>query len=262
MQERSSFSQVTVSRVERGEQRLAAAQVQEWLDVLDARGQVRERVAALNEAAHNETRAWSELLDDAIVELQGVAQGRETTSRLVRNCQLTIVPGLLQTAEYARLLIPQMDPARAIDHAAAVARRVERQQILYREGGRFEFLIAEQALLWSPGVDVMPAQLDRLLSLATLATVDVRILPMRRSAVPTWHSFTYFEPADQGADAYVTTELLHGDQVVVEPAAVQAYDEQWKLLWAEATTGDASTALIEGARNSGVRSAHRTASSA
>lgn len=241
------LSQAAVSRAERGEALLSRAQVAEWLRVTGADDDARDRVLALTEAVHNETRTWADLLVGDVVHLQDEAQQRESGASLIRNCLLTMVPGLLQTAEYARLLIPQADPAQRIDHAAALAKRLERQQVLYQEGRRFEFLIAEHALRWSPGPGVMIAQLDRLVSLATLATTELAILPLDRAGALGWHDFVLRQPAD-GGPPYVTTELIHGAQTITDPAAVALYGAVWEQLWEAAAVGDDAVALIRGLR--------------
>lgn len=222
---------MTISRVERGEQLLSRDQADVWVRRLSSEPDVHSRLLALLFAVHAESLSWPEVDDGG--HLQHVAQGREVDASLVRNCQLNIVPGLLQTAEYARVVIPQMDPARSISHAASVAARIERQQVLYEEGRRFEFLIGEQALRWSPGPGVMAGQLDRLASVATLRSVELRVLPIDRERTPAWHSFVVFTPAD-GAEPYVTTELVHGGQELHLPEFVAMYDGLWKALWAAA----------------------------
>ena len=57
-----------------------------------------------------------------------------------------MVPGLLQTAEYTRHVLAITDIHGWGDHAAAVAARMERQQILYKSARRFEFLLTEAAV--------------------------------------------------------------------------------------------------------------------
>lgn len=237
-------SQAAVSRYERGEGGLPPARqvVTRWLELCDSPEETRDRVLALTEAAHNEARPWPDMLGDA-GHLQGIAQDREASARLIRVCQMTMVPGLLQTAEYARQLMPQADPFNKFDHAAAVAARMDRQRLLYEEGRRFEFLIAEHVLSWSPGPGVMPAQLDRLASIATLSTVDLAILPAKRERTLEWHSFDLLEPAD-GSAAYVTTELVHGEHLVSDPEHVTPYTTLWDQLWGASMVGGSAIDLI------------------
>ncbi len=86
-------------------------------------------------------------------------------ARLIRNFQPTVIPGLLQTAEYTRSVLAL---GKTTDRAAALAARLERQQVLHEPGRRFEFVISEQVLRWAPGPLAQAGQIDRLLSLMTL----------------------------------------------------------------------------------------------
>jgi transcriptional regulator with XRE-family HTH domain len=249
MRDRLPTSQAAVSRYERGEGGLPPTRhlVTRWLEICEVSDEAtRDRVLALVEAAHNESRSWLEMLGDG-THLQGIAQDREAAARLVRVCQMTMVPGLLQTAEYARQLMPQVDPFNKFDHAAAVAARMDRQRILYEEGRRFEFLIAEHALRWSPGPGVMPAQLDRLVSMATLSAVEVAILPTRREGALEWHNFDLLELAD-GSASFVTAELVHGGQLISDPELVAPYVSLWDRLRRASAVGDEARAVIERVR--------------
>jgi transcriptional regulator with XRE-family HTH domain len=229
--------QVGASRIERGLQLPSRGQVEAWALACQASDDVTRRAVALLEAAHGETRPWPDL-GARVGGLQAVASAREEDASLVRDCALTWLPGLVQTAEYTRLLIPQVDVAGSIDHAAAVAARMERQQILYRGGREFRFLVGEEALRWSPGAaSVMVGQRAQLATVATLSNVEVRVLTLSRAGVPAWHNFTLFDPAD-GGDPFVTTELLHGGQEVHGAEAVALYDDLWSRLWEAALHGE------------------------
>lgn len=236
-------SQASIVRVERGVALLSREATQSWLLACGVAETVRDRVLVLAEAAHSETWSWAEPLGGEVTHLQGVARDRERSARTVRNYQAMWIPGLLQTAGYAQALLPQVDPTGRMDHAAAVAARLERQQALYEPGRRFEFLIEENALRWMPGPKVRAGQMDRLLTVATLETVEIGVLRIDRVGAAGWHSFTLFEPEE--GPPYVTTELLHGGQVVVDPADVSLYQELWDQLSAAAVTGDAAVSAIK-----------------
>lgn len=243
-----SLGQVAISRIERGERLPTRAQVQAWLTHTAAAQEVAARVVALAEAAHGATTPWPEL--DTGPHLQNVAAGRVERSVLVRHWATDFLPGLLQTAEYARQLFPLVDPFGSIDPVASTAARVERQQVLFAGGRRFEFVIAEHLLSWAPGPGVLPAQLDRIASLATLESVEVRVLPSARTATPGWHSFVLFTPADPDEDGevFVTTELLHGGQELHDPGVVTVYERLWDQLWKAASDGDDAMTLLRRAR--------------
>jgi transcriptional regulator with XRE-family HTH domain len=237
-------SQAAVSRMEHGETLLTREQLQTWLRLCGVADdhEVRDRVYAWAEAAHSETRPWRDMVPANTPHLQGVAAERERSATLIRNHQLTWLPGLLQTADYARLIVEQTDPDSELNTAAALAARLQRQQILFEKGRRFEFLIGEGALLWSPEAGVMDAQRDRLLSLATLPNVEIAVLPALRTGTPAWHSFILFQ-TDDGSQ-FVTTELVFGGQEISDPDAVRRCAALWDRLWGAATHGDDATELI------------------
>jgi transcriptional regulator with XRE-family HTH domain len=234
-------SQPSLSRHENGRQIPSVAMVDAWTRITGAKAADRDRVLVIAEAVHMETRPWRDVDDGP--HLQGVAARREEESRRIRDCSLTWIPGLCQTAAYARSLIPQVDPESTIDHAAGVAARMERQQILYREGRAFEFLISEHALRWQPGLGVMVGQRAHLTMLASLADVDLRVLRADRVGAPEWISFVIYDPAN-GDDPFVATELPHGGQDPSDAKVVAVYEQIWNDLWAAATVGDEAVALI------------------
>ncbi len=229
------------SRVESGQKLLPAADLLEWLDATAADEVARTRLLSLSQAAHAEIRPWPEV--DSAGHLQGVASAREQGARLVRNCAVSWLPGLCQTARYAQLLIPQVDPYGSIDHVAAVGSRMERQRILFQRGRRFEFLLSEHAITWSPGPGVMPAQRARLVEVADLPDVEVRVLPSRRDGSPDWGNFVLYTP-DGDAPVFVATEHLLGGGDNADPRAVTLFESLWSRLWAAAAHGDDAVELI------------------
>jgi transcriptional regulator with XRE-family HTH domain len=240
------ISQPHVSRYELGIVVPDRALLRTWLSVAEVDRESRDEMTALTEAAHNETRPWLDMLGSDS-HLQTEARIRDEEARLIRVCQLEWIPGLLQTAEYARLQLPQVDPTDRMDYPAAVAARMERQQVLYGTGRILEFLIAETALLWQPGPGVMLEQLDKLLSAATLAAVDLRVLPSRRAGAASWTSFEYREAKEDGR-ATITTEWLHGGGEFSDPEQVLLYRLLWTRLWEASAAGKDAVELIRDIR--------------
>ncbi|SRR6266704_301787 len=240
-------NQGKVWRVESGTQLPSVPLVKAWLTAcgMSEISPEWQRIVDLAEAAHGETRPWGDLLV-GVSHLQGVARQREIEAGRVRNFQPTVVPGLLQTPEYAARIIPLADVTGGTDHAATLAARLERQQILYEEGHAFEFLLVEAALRWSVAIgDVAPAQLDRIVSLSRLPSVTVGVVPSGGDAVVPWHNFVIWESADD--EPYVTTELFHGEQRIADTAPVQLYRALWERMWDSAATADDARELIRSA---------------
>ena len=161
----------------------------------------------------------------------------------MQNFQPTVLPGLLQTADYARHVIQLADITASMDHGAALAARIDRQSVLREPGRQFQFLIAQRLLRWEPALGVLAPQLAQLAAVAELENVELAVLPdMYAGALP-WHNFVLRHPAD-GSPTYVATELLHGAQMITDLESVGIYQELWKRLWDAAAIGDAARQLI------------------
>lgn len=238
MSRRAKISQPKVSRIDRGQALPSKPEAEKWLDECRADDATRERVLALLEAALGETRPWRDLLEGKD-HLQGEVAQRNGEARLVRNFQPTVIPGLLQTAEYARAILSMG----RTDVPSALQKRLENQQILHDEGRRFEFVLAEHVLHWAPGRRALAGQMDRLASLATLGTVEIAILPEEAIGVVPWHNFVIREPAD-GSPTYVTTELIHGPQNIQDEESVAIYTAVWDRLWKAGAVGDEAVEII------------------
>lgn len=226
-----------VQRIERS-QRPTLKQVEEWLTACDVDELTRGRVLLLAEAARSEGRPWDEAFDGRS-HLQDTALDDERDARLVRNFQPTIVPGLLQTAEYARSVFAL---GRTVDVPAAVAKRLDRQRLLHEPGRMFEFVVTESALRYAPGSRALAGQTQHVASLATLETVAVVVVPAESLPLIPWHAFVLIYPAD-GAP-FVKLELFHGPQQITDPGAVATYVEAWERLWAAGVHGDEARELL------------------
>jgi hypothetical protein len=148
-----------------------------------------------------------------------------------------MIPGLLQVADYARRVMAQGNPSSQADLAEAVAQRVQRQTILYDQSKTLEFILTENALRWRPGPpELMAAQLDRLVSVASLPNVSIGVLMLDQEAPDAYlHPFVIFELE---TDTLVTVETLSAELQVNEPHEVAVYRrtlERYRdaALWAD-----------------------------
>lgn len=240
------LSQSMVARVERAERLLSRPAADKWLRTTKARPDVRDRVLALLEAAHTETGTWAELLASQR-HLQDQSRDRNAGARLMQDFSPTVLPGLLQTADYARRIIALADVSGTIDRGAALAARIERQGVLHEPGERrFEFLTTERLLHWQPAPGVLAPQLAHLVAAAQLDTVSLAVLPDDYAGALPWHNFVVRHPAD-GSPAYVATELLHGAQTIEDPESVALYERLWAQMWDAAATGPDALDLIRSA---------------
>ena len=240
------ISQSKVSRIESGAALPTVPEVKGWTNGTAASALDSEMLQMLADAAYMEIRPW----DDA---LRGQAHLQDSIRELEsgRGIELTyepsIVPGLLQTAEYARRLFTMFRPQLA-EHEipAAVKGRVGRQDGLFDPARRFEFLITEAALRLRLGpASVTAAQLDRIATLGTLENVGIGLIPasaLARTYVP--HGFVIFESTDGQPDALVLAETVHANLTMSAAGHVELYRQHWALLSETAVFGAEARDLL------------------
>ncbi|RZQ64394.1 helix-turn-helix domain-containing protein [Amycolatopsis suaedae] len=230
---RVGISQSTVSRIESGRLLPPMPVVTAWVEQADATEEIGQRLRTLTEAAHTEVTRFSTALRER-PHLQDDIRRLEAAARVVRVFQPSVLPGLLQTAEYARRVFSLFQlPYSEQDLVSAVAARMDRQLALYGTEQRFEFLVTEAALRWRPGPpSLLAAQLSRVLSVATLANVSFGVIPQDAEARTFLsHGFVIYEPGEEADDApVVAVETVHANITVHAPEDVTLYRDRWSLL--------------------------------
>jgi transcriptional regulator with XRE-family HTH domain len=253
---RLGISQSKVSRIESGATMPSLPEVRAWARAVSATEDTARRLVAITEEAFTQVQAWRSALRDR-PHLQGETLRREGRARRSQTFQPSVVPGLLQTAEYARRVFTLFGevPYGSEELAAAVAGRLDRQLALYEDGRQFDFLITESALRWRPGPPrLLLAQLDRIASLSTLENVRIGLIPSDVTAVTyTSHGFVIFDGgsddaasgADEDApDPSVTVDVIHAVLHVSGPDDVELYRRRWQLLSEMALFGDQARAFL------------------
>ena len=166
----------------------------------------------------------------------------EAAATTTLNFENALVPGLLQTAEYARAMLSERleDLAGVDDVDEAVAARMQRQQVLYRTGKRFHFVVTEAVLRYRLSVpEVMAGQLDRLVTLSTLTTIRFGVIPFHvQLPVFPLHGFFVY---DQQA---VHVEHFTAALKLTQPAEVAAYGKIFGQLAGVAEYGARARSLI------------------
>lgn len=114
--------------------------------------------------------------------------GLEAEAALISDFGFGLIPGLLQTSDYARAVVraavPKISPA-VVEQR--VAGRMARQALLFADDGgpRLDAVIDEGVLhrvVGSP--TIMRAQLERLIELSDLPSVTVRAIPYTAGTLP------------------------------------------------------------------------------
>src|ERR1700743_1320225 len=127
----------------------------------------REKLVQLTREAN--ATPWYQKFQDVVPDWFHVFVGLEEAAQLIRVYEVQVVPGLLQTEEYARAILMQGAPgvARA-EVERRVALRMGRQKLLTRENPPRYWVNMDEAALRRPmgGRDVHVAQIERLIALA------------------------------------------------------------------------------------------------
>lgn len=182
----NKWSKSKLSRIENQAQGVRSGEVGQLLDVYDVTDQdLREWLTGLATAARESGRA-SPLHRNFPAFFQRFA-GWESTLVAYRQFETLLVPGLLQTAEYAHALIAGIYPGLADEEVhRRVAARIARQQIFARSNPPDLHFILDAGILERPigSPHVTKSQLLRIAELADRPHITIQVLPKSSGATP------------------------------------------------------------------------------
>ncbi len=238
------LSTARVSRVEHARVLPRRHEVERWLEAVGATEKQRDELLELVDNIRTAAVAFRQSVSRGRAAKQGNIGDLELSARLIRHYHLGIITGLLQVPEYARAVFTIDNVLDLNDVDAATAARMQRQQVLYEPGRRFEIVLAEHALWWRPStVAVQRAQLDRIASTVGLPGVDLRVVPLGTPTPVTFHSFVLYEERGDD-DPMVEIEHTTGEVFLNEPQDVATYQERFTAVQAAAIGGDDARALV------------------
>ncbi|WP_149183123.1 helix-turn-helix transcriptional regulator [Streptomyces sp. TRM49041] len=216
---RCNVSQSKVSRIESGKVRPSLVDIERILRALDAPPALVAEVSALARIAATEWQDARSMRRKGLDKKQLELAGLEASSAEFRFFLLSMLTALLSTPEYIRASLAHIPG----DHSKAVARKLERQEVLYDRRKKFTFIVTEQAAR-SPFVspDAMAVQLDRLASLTHLPNVRLGVLPIetRLPGCPL-NTFTVYD------ERLATVETTAGVMVFRDPRDVRMYLDEF-----------------------------------
>jgi transcriptional regulator with XRE-family HTH domain len=230
-----------VSKLENGRQTPTDDDIRSWASETNSEAETEALLASLHtlESQHAE---WRRLFQAGLHPHQVELAELDERTRLFRAFEPTVVPGLVQTAEYARARLAEGIRVLRVqnDIDAAVRGRMQRQEILYRSDNRFHFILTEAALRFRLcDVDVLLAQLDRLVSLSALRNVRLGIVSFdNRPVVAPWHGFWLFD------SERVVIETYSAELNLAQPQEIALYSSIFEQLAGGASYGSAARAII------------------
>jgi len=231
-----------VSRIENGRTLPAADDIDEWVAVIDAPADVANRL-------HDDVRdirlardSWKRQLRHGHAGRQRIEARSEHDADHITSVEMFILPGLIQTAEYARAVFRMAADQHQTtpDTDDAVRERIRRQEVLYDPNKQIEILVHELALR-APvaGPEIMRAQLDRLTTLTGMASnLRFGLIPLD-AVVPTvsMHGYTIH-------DDTVIIEINHTEITTTDTDDLALYRRITDQLWDIAVEGNYARAIL------------------
>ena len=230
-----------VSKIENGKQTPTDQDIRAWTRVTNAGDQADSLLAALHnlELQHAE---WQRLLKAGMKLHQLSLSQQDEKTRLFRGFENTVVPGLVQTPEYARARFAQVVLVHKVpnDINEAVKQRMHRQEMLYRPDKRFHIIITESVLRYRlVSLDIMLGQLDRLMAISSMRNIKLGVIDFKTQYVTDPRHGFWLLDSD-----LVRVETYSAELNLRQPQEVALYSRIFEQHAAVASYGAAARAII------------------
>ena len=238
------WAQSKVSKIERGRQLPTEEDIIAWASAVGAPEET-ERLLETLRRARVEYADWKDAYRrSGAAGVQADILALESESVRIAEFQPSLIPGLLQTADYARefLHLPSWQESFGVDDEDVdrmIAARMQRQQALYEHGKNVQIVLLEGALRCRVvSAPTLAGQLDRLIAISGLSTLELGIIPFE-AQVPVFplSGFRLY-------DDLVIVESIVGEQQLSDATDVTRYEKYLELLRDAASTGGDAAAII------------------
>jgi transcriptional regulator with XRE-family HTH domain len=258
--EQLEWSEAKIWRVETGKTSLRSLDVEQMCRFYGAPSDLTQALMGL--AKETKAKGWWHSYGDVIPEGFDVYIGLEEAASLLCMYQSELVPGLLQTPEYARAVIRSgvegkvwPEPDDTDEQVERLVRlRIERQAMIRRSSIPMELrAVLNEAVIRRPvgGREVMAGQLDALAEAAELPNVSLRVVPFTaglHDGVMSGPFYVLRFPANgDGQDSEPPTVYVNGytgDLYLDKPREIEQYTDAFESIWAAAKDERASAGLI------------------
>jgi transcriptional regulator with XRE-family HTH domain len=225
-----------VSRIEHARTAPSADDIRLWCQHCGAPGEAEDLLASLR-SVEDMFVEWRRMERTGLKRAQEAVLPLWERTKIFRAYSSWLIPGAVQTPAYTKAILRAIAARRDLpddtDEAAAV--RADRLRLL-REGDHRFFIVIEESVLRSVigGADVMAGQLGHLITVASLPSVSLGIIPMGLERDVVWpvEDFWVFDTAQ------VNVELVSGWLTLTQPREIAAYAK---------TFGDLSDLAVRGA---------------
>jgi transcriptional regulator with XRE-family HTH domain len=243
------WSPSKISRYERAKTGLRPREVERLLDYYQITGPRREMLLALAEDAAQ--KGWWEDFSDVLYEDYQQFIGLEHEAASIAIWHVDVVPGLLQSEEYARNIISsysRVEPTAPGMIGRLVRVRMRRQQVLDRPELQTSVVLDESILKRRIGNEtVMHEQLLRLVEAADRPNLTLQILPLDAQHTVVGESFEIFgfgTDTDAMLQDVVATEAMRSGFILEGERETYLHRIAFQTLTDAALDPVASRALI------------------
>ncbi len=242
------WSESKLSRIETAHTGITEADLDRLLTLYGVAGEDRGRLRAL--ARRGRARAWWTPYRSSVPDPYDEYLALEAEAVRISEWEAQVVPGLLQTDEYARAVI---ETGADIDDTATIQRRLEvritRRNVLDRDPPPHLRMVLDEGVLFRQigGREVQRRQLARLHEASRLPGVELLILPFQAGAhAGLIESFLVMEFAEGTRSPVVHIEGLTGGLFRVKPEEIDVYQDAFDdLLERSLSPEESRTAIAE-----------------
>ncbi|MDQ3765266.1 MAG: helix-turn-helix transcriptional regulator [Actinomycetota bacterium] len=236
-----SWPQSKISKLEIGHQTPTDDDIRAWTRATNTETETEGILASLHTLGIQHAE-WKRLLKTGLRSHQNELSSQDERTKLYRVFESTLIPGLLQTPEYARARFAQAVTVHKTpnDINEAVRARTQRQEMLYRPDKRFHFVLTEAALRYRLcPIETMLAQLDRLVSLSNLRNLRLGVISFKTPYVADpRHGFWLLDQDRVRVETFSAEFNLH------QPYEIELYSGIFEKLAAAASYDGTARAII------------------
>jgi transcriptional regulator with XRE-family HTH domain len=235
-----------ISRVETGRVSVSPRDVRDMLELYGVPADQRESLVQL--ARDSRQKGWWHAYSDTMQPQMATYIGLESAASEIRIYEVSLIPGLLQTEDYARAVIKAgMVNSPAEDIERRVSLLMARQPAVVRDDPPKVWAVLDEAALRRRvgGSGLMRLQLEHLLAQAALPNVAVQVIPFAGGAHPAMgRPFIILVFPERVDTDVVYLEDLTSALYLEDVAEVDRYNVFFNHLRATALSFDDSAALI------------------
>jgi transcriptional regulator with XRE-family HTH domain len=210
-------------RIEKGKVPVKVGDIWALCSLYAASTEVTEALVALAQGTRGGSY-WEEYGNLVVPDWLGLYAGLEGTARSIQTYHPELVPGLLQTPEYARAVISADERLDLSVVDKRVAFRLERQRaaLEHEPRPRLAVILGAGALALRVGSEqIMQDQKAHLLSIAGRGSMSIRVMPWEAGAYPMRGAFTLLDFDDPDDPAVVYVEIPLGARYLEQEAQVE-----------------------------------------